>query len=82
VRKLDLPCKDADSAATADVTAYGTDHAEKLRDSSSWQRARAHAGPSCADSAALPSDFFSDDHEVDTLPIEVGTRCPKRLLAE
>jgi len=31
VHKLDLPCKDADSAATADVTAYGTDHAEKLR---------------------------------------------------
>jgi 2-keto-4-pentenoate hydratase/2-oxohepta-3-ene-1,7-dioic acid hydratase in catechol pathway len=24
-------CKDADSAATADATAYGTDHAEKLR---------------------------------------------------
>jgi hypothetical protein len=31
VHKLDLPCKDVDSAATADVTAYGTDHAEKLR---------------------------------------------------
>ena len=31
VHKLDRPCKDADSAATADVTAYGTDHAEKLR---------------------------------------------------
>jgi hypothetical protein len=31
VQKLDRPCKDADSAATADLTVYGTDHAEKLR---------------------------------------------------
>jgi hypothetical protein len=31
VHKLDLPCEDADSAAATDVTAYGTDHAEKLR---------------------------------------------------
>jgi hypothetical protein len=31
VHKLDLPCKNADSAATGDVTAYGTDQAEKLR---------------------------------------------------
>jgi hypothetical protein len=31
VHKLDLPCKDAESGATADVTACGTDHAEKLR---------------------------------------------------
>jgi hypothetical protein len=31
VHKLDLPCKDADSAATADATAYGPDHAETLR---------------------------------------------------
>jgi hypothetical protein len=28
VQKLDLPCKNADSAATADVTAYGADDAE------------------------------------------------------
>jgi hypothetical protein len=31
VHKLDLPCKDADLATTADVTAYGSDQAEKLR---------------------------------------------------
>jgi hypothetical protein len=31
VYKLDLPCKDADSAASADDAAYGMDHAEKLR---------------------------------------------------
>jgi hypothetical protein len=30
MHKLDLPCKDTDSAATADVTADGTDHPEKL----------------------------------------------------
>jgi hypothetical protein len=31
VQKLDPPCKSADSVATADVTAYRVDHAEKLR---------------------------------------------------
>jgi hypothetical protein len=31
VHKLDRPCKDTASAAAADVTAYGTDDAEKLR---------------------------------------------------
>jgi hypothetical protein len=31
VHKLDLPCNDADSPASADVAAHGADHAEKLR---------------------------------------------------
>ena len=31
VHKLDLPCKDADPAASADIAAYGMDYAEKLR---------------------------------------------------
>jgi hypothetical protein len=31
VHKLDLPCNKANSAATADIITYGTDHAEKLR---------------------------------------------------
>jgi hypothetical protein len=31
VHEHDLPGKNTDSAATADVTAYGTDHSERLR---------------------------------------------------
>jgi hypothetical protein len=29
--ELDFPCKDTDLAAAADIAAYGTDHAKKLR---------------------------------------------------
>src|SRR6266540_951864 len=47
VHKLDLPCKEADSAATADVTAYGTDDAEKPKGRSSPTAERAPVVDRC-----------------------------------